>query len=66
MRQWFRIVFPKRNRDRQNRAGFLFVLPAVLFFGSVFVLPLAQSVMVKFSLVGGFHGIALNGEALFR
>jgi ABC-type sugar transport system permease subunit len=34
--------------DRQRRAGFLFVLPALVFFGSVFLLPLAQSVVHSF------------------
>jgi len=34
--------------DRQRRAGVLFVLPALIFFGSVFLLPLAQSVVHSF------------------
>jgi ABC-type sugar transport system permease subunit len=48
MRQWFRIAFPQSYMDRQRRAGFLFVLPALLFFGCVFLLPLAQSVAHSF------------------
>ena len=48
MRHWLRIVLPKSYMDRQRRAGFLFVLPALLFFGSVFLLPLAQSVAYSF------------------
>ena len=48
MRQWYRILFPKNYLDRRKRAGFLFVLPALLFFGSVFLLPLAQSVLYSF------------------
>ena len=48
MRQWFRILFPKNYLDRRKRAGFLFVLPALVFFGSVFLLPLAQSVLYSF------------------
>ena len=48
MRKWTRIAFPKSYMDRQHRAGFLFVLPALLFFGSVFLLPLVQSVMYSF------------------
>jgi multiple sugar transport system permease protein len=69
MRQWFRIVFPKTSRDRQNRAGFLFVLPALLFFGSVFLLPLAQSVMYSFYKIapGGakeFVGLRLYEKVL--
>jgi multiple sugar transport system permease protein len=48
VRQWYRLVFPKTQFERRKRAGFLFVLPALLFFGSVFLLPLAQSVMYSF------------------
>jgi multiple sugar transport system permease protein len=46
--RWYRLVFPRNYLDRRKRAGFLFVLPALLFFGSVFLLPLAQSVMYSF------------------
>ena len=48
MRQWLRIALPKSYMDRQRRAGVLFVLPALIFFGSVFLLPLAQSVVHSF------------------
>jgi multiple sugar transport system permease protein len=48
MRRWFRIAFPRNYLDRRSRAGFLFVLPALLFFGSVFLLPLAQSILYSF------------------
>jgi raffinose/stachyose/melibiose transport system permease protein len=48
MRQWFRILFPKNYLDRRKRAGFLFVLPALLFFGFVFILPLIQSITYSF------------------
>ena len=48
MRRWLRIAFPKTQFDRRKRAGFLFVLPALLFFGFVFILPLAQSIMYSF------------------
>jgi len=48
VREWIRIAFPKNYLDRRRRAGFLFVLPALLFFGSVYLLPLAQSVMYSF------------------
>ena len=51
MRQWLRLAFPKTARDRQSRAGFLFVLPALLFFGAVFLLPLAQSVLYSFQKI---------------
>jgi len=48
VRAWYRLVFPKNYLDRRMRAGFLFVLPALLFFGFVYLLPLAQSVMYSF------------------
>ena len=48
MRQWVRLAFPKTHLERRKRAGFLFVLPALLFFGSVFIVPLVQSVMYSF------------------
>jgi len=59
VRQWIRTVFPKTYMDRQRRAGFLFVLPALLFFGSVYLLPLAQSVMYS------FYRIAPGGASQF-
>ena len=51
------------------RAGFLFVLPALLFFGSVYLLPLAQSVMYSFYRIapGGarqFVGLRLYEKVL--
>jgi hypothetical protein len=69
MRQWFRIAFPKNYLDRRKRAGFLFVLPALLFFGSVFILPLAQSIMYSFYKIapGGareFVGLRLYEKVL--
>src|SRR5262244_4044411 len=48
MRQLYRLVFPKNYLDRRKRTGFLFVLPALLFFASVYLLPLGQSVMYSF------------------
>src|SRR5204863_8165164 len=48
MRQWYRLAFPRNHLERRKRAGFLFVLPAWLFFGAVFILPLAQSVLYSF------------------
>jgi len=48
VRQWYRLAFPRNYLERRQRAGFLFVLPALLFFGSVYLLPLAQSVMYSF------------------
>ena len=69
MRQWLRIVFPKTQADRQKRAGFLFVLPALLFFGSVFIVPLAQSIVYSFYKIspGGaseFVGLRLYEKVL--
>ena len=69
MRQWFRIAFPRNYLDRRKRAGFLFVLPALLFFGFVFILPLAQSVMYSFYKIapGGakeFVGLRLYEKVL--
>ena len=29
--------FPRTHLERRKRAGFLFVLPALLFFGSVYI-----------------------------
>jgi len=46
--EWYRLVFPKNHLDRRKRAGFLFVLPALLFFGFVYLLPLGQSIMYSF------------------
>jgi len=69
MRKWFRIAFPRNYLDRRSRAGFLFVLPALLFFGSVFLLPLAQSITYSFYKVapGGareFVGVRLYEKVL--
>ena len=69
MRQWRRIVFPRNYLDRRNRAGFFFILPAVLFFGSVFMLPLVQSIMYSFYKIapGGakeFVGLRLYEKVL--
>ena len=69
MRQWLRIAFPRTYTERQNRAGFLFVLPALLFFGSVFLLPLAQSIAYSFYKIvpGGrmeFVGLRLYEKVL--
>jgi multiple sugar transport system permease protein len=69
MRQWFRIAFPRTHLDRRKRAGFLFVLPALLFFGSVFILPLVQSVIYSFYKIspGGsreFVGLRLYEKVL--
>ena len=69
MRQWYRMLFPRNYLDRRKRAGFLFVLPALLFFGAVFLVPLGQSVMYSFYkiLPGGareFVGLRLYEKVL--
>jgi ABC-type sugar transport system permease subunit len=45
--------------DRQRRAGFLFVLPAVIFFSFVFLVPLVQSV------AGSFYRLVPGGTSQF-
>jgi ABC-type sugar transport system permease subunit len=69
MRRWFRFAFPRNYLDRRSRAGFLFVLPALLFFGSVFLLPLVQSIRYSFYKIapGGareFVGLRLYEKVL--
>jgi multiple sugar transport system permease protein len=69
VRQWYRILFPRNYLDRRKRAGFLFVLPALLFFAAVFLVPLAQSVMYSFYKIqpGGareFVGLRLYEKVL--
>lgn len=59
MRQWLRLAFPKSYMDRQRRAGFLFVLPAVIFFSFVFLVPLVQSV------AGSFYRLVPGGTSQF-
>ena len=43
-----RLAFPRTYTDRQRRAGFLFVLPALVYFTAVFLVPLAESVLGSF------------------
>jgi ABC-type sugar transport system permease subunit len=64
VRQWYRLAFPRNYLDRRKRAGLLFVLPAVLFFGFVYLLPLAQSVMYSFYKIapGGVREFAGLGR----
>ena len=59
MRHWFRVAFPKTYMDRQRRAGFLFILPAVTYFSLVFIVPLIQSV------IGSFHRTVPGGTSQF-
>jgi ABC-type sugar transport system permease subunit len=48
VRAWYRLLFPRTHFERRQRAGFLFVLPALVFFGAVFIVPLVQSVLYSF------------------
>jgi len=69
VRAWYRLAFPRNYLERRKRAGFLFVLPALLFFGFVYLLPLAQSVMYSFYKIapGGsreFVGLRLYEKVL--
>lgn len=69
MRRWLRLAAPKTYIDRRRRAGFLFVLPALLFFGAVYIVPLAQSVLYSFYKIapGGrkdFVGLRLYEKVL--
>jgi len=54
-----RLAFPRSYMDRQRRAGLLFVLPAVLYFALVFLIPLVESV------IGSFHRTVPGGESRF-
>src|SRR5216683_2110506 len=45
MGRWTRLAFPRTYMDRQRRAGFLFVLPAVAYFACVYFIPLAVSLV---------------------
>src|SRR5947207_918959 len=45
--------------DRQRRAGLLFVLPALAYFGLVFLAPLVESV------IGSFYRTVPGGESRF-
>jgi multiple sugar transport system permease protein len=59
MKRWIRLILPANYMDRQRRAGFLFVLPAVLFFSFVFLVPLIQSV------IGSFYRTRPGGASEF-
>jgi multiple sugar transport system permease protein len=69
MTRWARVLLPRTYADRQRRAGFLFVLPALAYFSLVFLLPLAESVAGSFyrTLPGGasrFVGVRLYERVL--
>ncbi len=59
MSTWIRLAFPRTYMDRQRRAGLLFVLPAVVFFSLVFLVPLVQSV------AGSFYRVVPGGASQF-
>src|SRR2546425_785428 len=46
--RWARLLFPRTYMDRQRRAGFLFVLPAVGYFACVYFIPLIESLLGSF------------------
>ncbi len=54
-----RLAFPRSYIDRQRRAGLLFVLPAVLYFAFVFLIPLVES------LIGSFYRTMPGGASRF-
>ncbi len=56
---WVRLVFARTYMDRQRRAGLLFILPALLYFCLVFVVPLGESV------VGSFYRTVPGGASRF-
>lgn len=59
MERWIRLLLPRTYRDRQRRAGLLFVLPALVYFCLVFLVPLAQSIL------GSFYFLRPDGVARF-
>lgn len=59
MQAWSRLVLPRTYADRQRRAGLFFVLPAVLFFTCVFLVPLVQSV------IGSLYRVVPGGASRF-
>lgn len=54
-----RLLAPCSYMDRQRRAGLLFVLPALVYFGLVFLVPLVESV------IGSFYRTIPGGESRF-
>lgn len=59
MRGVVRLLAPRSYMDRQRRAGLLFVLPALAYFGLVFLVPLAESV------VGSFYRTVPGGASRY-
>ena len=54
-----RLLAPCSYMDRQRRAGLFFVLPALVYFGLVFLVPLVESV------IGSFYRTIPGGESRF-
>ena len=46
--RFVRLVVPRTYMDRQRRVGLFFVLPAVVYFACVFMVPLVESVLGSF------------------
>jgi multiple sugar transport system permease protein len=55
----WRLAVPRTYMDRQRRAGLFFVLPAVLYFALVFLVPLVESV------AGSFYRTVPGGASQF-
>lgn len=54
-----RLLAPRSYMDRQRRAGLLFVLPALVYFSLVFLVPLIESV------IGSFYRTVPGGVSRF-
>jgi multiple sugar transport system permease protein len=59
VRNVLRLLAPRSYMDRQRRAGLFFVLPALAYFGLVFLVPLVESV------IGSFYRMVPGGESRF-
>jgi multiple sugar transport system permease protein len=69
VRELWQVLAPRSYADRQRRAGLLFILPALGYFGLVFLLPLVESVIGSFyrTVPGGasqFVGLRLYDKVL--
>ena len=66
---FLRVLWPRTYMDRQRRVGLLFVLPAVVYFACVFLVPLVESVRGSFyrTIPGGasrYVGLRLYEKVL--
>ncbi len=48
MERFIRLLLPRNYIERQRQAGFLFILPAFVYFSLVFLIPMAQSILESF------------------